>query len=160
VAILTGPPPPVLASVRVLEYAVLDDSVGHSGQSRAFADGRGVGRVSRLAVGEATGTGEALLFHCTEDWSILATGRYASPALARARAERTYPGVSRLWVSPKAAESEAAAPPGTAAGEFRCSFCGRGPDQARNLIAQGDSRICNLCVAEFTRRIAGEPETG
>jgi ClpX C4-type zinc finger len=155
---VTGPPPPVLASARVLEYAVLDESVGYSGQSRAFVDGRELGRVPRLAVCAAPGKGEALLFHCAEDWSILATGRYPSPALAKARAERTYPGVSRCWVSLGDAGEEPAATPGAESSEFTCSFCGRGPDEVRNLIAQGDSRICNLCVAEFTRRLTDETE--
>jgi len=155
---VTGPPPPALASAPVLEYAVLDESVGYSGQSRAFVDGRDTERVSRLAVGAAPEKGEALLFHCTEDWRILATGRYASPALAKARAEQTYPGVSRCWVSRAGSREEWAAPPGAGPSEFNCSFCGRGPDQVRNLIAHGDSRICNLCVAEFTRRITDEPK--
>lgn len=156
---VTGPPPPALASVEVLEYAILDESVGYSGQSRAFVDGRDIGRVPRLAVGAAPEKGEALLFHCAEDWSILATGRYASPALAKARAEQTYPGVSHCWVSRGlSTEQSVAAAPGAEPSEFTCSFCGRRPDEVRNLIAQGNSRICNLCVAEFTRRITDEPK--
>jgi len=155
---VSGPPPPALASAPVLEYAVLDESVGYSGRSRAFVDGRDLARVPRLAVCAAPGTGEALLLHCAEDWSILATGRYASPALAKARAEQTYPGVSRCWVSRTRSTEESLAAAGAEPREFTCSFCGRGPDQVRNLIAQGNSRICNLCVAEFTRRIADGPD--
>ena len=152
----TTKPPPVLASARVLEYAILDGSVGFSGKSRVFVERRELGRVPRLAIGETLEGGEVLLLYCDEDWSVLAAAGYRSPTHAKARAERTYPGVSRLWADAGVSRDAALAYAEEESRDFKCSFCGRRPDQVRNLLAQGAARICNLCVAEFTRRLAAE----
>lgn len=154
----TTSPPPVLASARVLEYAILDGSVGFSGKSRVFVESRELGRVPRLAIGEVLEAGDVLLLYCDEEWSVLAAAGYSSPAHAKARAERTYPGVSRLWVDSGVSLDEALAYVEEESRDFKCSFCGRRPDQVRNLLAQGAARICNLCIAEFTRRLAAERE--
>jgi hypothetical protein len=155
---VTPKPPPVLASARVLEYAVIDDSVGYSGKSWVFVGDRELGRVPRLAVCEALDTGEILLLYCDADWGVVAAARYDSPKRAKARAERTYPGVSRRWVDAAVSREEAAAAAKQEASTLSCSFCGRKPEKVRNLIVQGDSRICNLCVAQFTRALAAERE--
>lgn len=153
---LTTRPPPVLASARVLEYAILDGSVGFSGKSRVSVESPELGRVPRLAIGEALEAGKVLLLYCNEAWSVLAAAGYRSPTHAKARAERTYPGVSRLWVDAGISREEALAYVEEESRDFKCSFCGRRPDQVRNLLAQGTARICNLCVADFTRRLAAE----
>ena len=155
---MTPKPPPVLASARVLEYAVLDDSVGYSGKTWVFVGDRELGRVPRLAVCEGLETAETLLLYCDHDWSVLAAARYDSPKRAKARAERTYPGVSRRWVSAGVSREEARAAWDQEAQQLCCSFCGRKPEQVRNLIVNGESRICNLCVAQFTRTLAAERE--
>ncbi len=155
---VTKKPPPVMASARVLEYAVLDGSVGFSGKSRVFVENRELGRVPRLAIGEALEAGEVLLLYCDDEWRVLAAAGYPSPTHAKARAERTYPGVSRLWVDAGISREQALAYVEEESRDFKCSFCGRRPDQVRNLLAQGAARICNLCVAEFTRRLAAERE--
>ena len=85
----TTKPPPVLASARVLEYAILDGSVGFSGKSRVFVESRELGRVPRLAIGQVLEAGEVLLLYCDEEWSVLTAAGYSSPAHAKARAERT-----------------------------------------------------------------------
>ena len=151
-------PPPVLASARVLQYAILDGSVGFSGKSRVFIESRELGRVPRLVIAEGLETGDVVLLYCDDDWSVLAAAGMRSPAHARGRAERTYPGVSRLWVDAGVSKAQALAYAEEESRDFKCSFCGRRPDQVRNLLAQGEARICNLCVAEFTRRLAAERE--
>jgi ClpX C4-type zinc finger len=155
---VTTKPPPLLASARVLEYAVVDESVGYSGKSWVFVGDRELGRVPRLAVCEAFETGESLLLYCSEDWEVLAAAKYDSPSRAKARAERTYPGVARCWVNAGVSREEALALSEQESRALSCSFCGRKPEQVRNLIVQGDSRICNICVAQFTRTLAAERE--
>jgi hypothetical protein len=156
---LTTKPPAVLASARVLEYAVVDDSVGYSGKSWVFVGDRELGRVPRLAICEGLETGEILLLYCAADWNVLGAAKYASPARAKARAERTYPGVARRWVNARVSREEALAVSEEESRALSCSFCGRKPEQVRNLIVHGDSRICNLCVAQFTRALAAEQES-
>jgi len=156
---VTTKPPPVLASARVLEYAVIDDSVGYSGKSFVFVGDRELGRVPRLAVCQALDSQEVLLLYCNADWGVVASAGYDSATRAKARAERTYPGVSRCWVDAGVSREEAAAAVSKQDGStLSCSFCGRKPEQVRNLIVQGDSRICNICVAKFTRALAAERE--
>jgi len=44
--------------------------------------------------------------------------------------------------------------------EVRCSFCGRGRDEARHMVHAQNARICAECVAECRRLIeSGEGET-
>jgi hypothetical protein len=152
-------PPPVLASARVLEYAVLDSSVGYSGRTWLFVGGRELGRVPRLAICEGLETPEILLLFCGDDWTILAVAGYDSVSRAKARAERTYPGASRCWVGAGVTREEAVAILERESQKLSCSFCGRKPTQVRNLIVNGESRICNFCVAQFTRTLADEKES-
>jgi hypothetical protein len=151
-------PPPVLASGRVLEYAILDESVGYSAKSRVFVQGLELGRVPRLVIAEGLESADVLLLYCDDEWSVLAAAGKRSASHAKARAERTYPGVSRLWVEAGVSKEQAIAYAEEESRDFKCSFCGRRPDQVRNLLAHGAARICNLCVAEFTRRLATERE--
>ena len=88
----TAKPPPVLASARVLAYAILDGSVGFSGRSRVFVESRELGRVPRLVIAEGLEAADVVLLYCDDDWNR--------------------------------------------------------------------SRICNFCVADFTRRLAAERERG
>ena len=156
----TMKPPPVLASARVLAYAILDGSVGFSGKSRVFIESRELGRVPRLVIGEGLEAADVVLLYCDDDWNVLAAAGMRSPAHAKARAERTYPGVARLWVDPGVSKADALAYAEEESRDFKCSFCGRRPDQVRNLLAQGKARICNFCVADFTRRLAAERDEG
>jgi len=153
---LTTKPPPVLASARVLEYAILDGSVGFSGKSRVFVESRELGRVPRLVIAEGLEAAEIVLLYCDDEWRVLAAAGMRSSTHAKTRAERTYPGVSRLWVDAGVSKAEALAYAEEESRDFKCSFCGRRPDQVRNLLAQGEARICNFCVADFTRRLAAE----
>jgi hypothetical protein len=155
---MTAKPPPVLASARVLAYAILDGSVGFSGRSRVFVENRELGRVPRLVIAEALEGAGVVLLYCDDEWRVVAATRMRSPSHAKTRAERTYPGVSRLWVDAGVSKADAVAYAEEESRDFKCSFCGRRPDQVRNLLAQGDARICNFCVAEFTRSLAAERE--
>lgn len=142
-------PPPVLQSARVLEYALLDESVRYSGHSFLFVDGKELGPVPCLAICQALGHAGVLLFHCSRDWSILGAAEYASPTEARNRAERIYPGLSTHWIETHVNEQETARYLEEVVGDQRCSFCGKRPDEIERLISKNDARICDSCIMEF-----------
>src|SRR5438445_13693576 len=69
-------PPRVLANARVLEYAVLDESVTYSGHSSLFVGNineglKELGPVPCLAIAQDLKTGEIMLLHCDEEWDVL-----------------------------------------------------------------------------------------
>lgn len=157
-------PPPVVASSRVLEYAVLDDSVRYSGSSSLFVDGKELGPVPRLAICQDEPGAGVLLMHCDDEWEMLGVAAYASVADAKKKAERIYPGVSKLWIDRKVTEEEAAI---YLQREFedeleiaKCSFCGRTAFDVERLVGQGDARICNICIKEFHGRLKPKPTNG
>jgi hypothetical protein len=86
--------------------------------------------------------------HCDDEWSVLTAAGMRSTADARARAERTYPGVSRLWVDVGVSRAQALAYAEKASRDFKCSFCGRRPDQVRNLLAQGELKFTKPGIVE------------
>jgi hypothetical protein len=145
---LTTQPPPVLASARVLQYAILDGSVGFSGKSRVFVESCELGREPRLVIAEGLEAADVVLLYCDDEWSVLTAAGMRSTADARARAERTYPGVSRLWVDAGVSRAQALAYAEKASRDFKCSFCGRRPDQVRNLLAQGELKFTKPGIVE------------
>jgi hypothetical protein len=76
-------PPPVLDSARLLDYAVLDESVSYSGHSSLFVDGKELGPVPCLAICQALDGAGVLLFHCSDDWTVLGAAEYLSVAEAK-----------------------------------------------------------------------------
>jgi hypothetical protein len=86
----------VLGNARVLEYAILDESVTYSGHSSLFVGNvkehlKELGPVPRLAIAQDLKTGEIMLLHCDQDWEVLGLGgNYDSVAKAKASAERAY----------------------------------------------------------------------
>lgn len=142
-------PPPVLDCARVLEYAVLDDSVSFSGRTLLFVDGKELDPVPCLAICQNLNQAEILLFHCDSDWTVLGTGGYDSVSAAKNRAERIYPGVSSCWVSAHVSEREASKYLDEIWGDQRCSFCGKRPDEVEALVGRGKAYICDRCIGEF-----------
>lgn len=74
------PPPPVLSCARLLEYAVLDDSVGYAGRTFLFVGGKEVGGVPCLALCEdkSVSAVAVLLFLCDEESSDLGCSGFGS----------------------------------------------------------------------------------
>jgi len=146
---MTDRPPPVLDNARVLQFAILPQSIPFAGRSLVFVDGKELGRVPRLAICEDQPPAKVLLFYCDDQWRVLAAAGYDSIDLAKARAERTYPGSSALWKESGVSEKEAEDFRNNLFGDDRCSFCGKRPDQIEQLISKDDVRICNYCIDEF-----------
>ena len=149
-------PPPAIVSERVLHYAVLDDAVGYkTGHGLFFVNGKELGKVPCLAICQDKKTSEILLFHCDRDWSSLGVSGHDSVAAAKRRAEVIYPGSSTRWVEANFTEEEADRYLDEVWADFRCSFCGKRPDETLATLFEGkvDARICGKCVAEMYSRL-------
>lgn len=142
-------PPPVLMDARVLEYAVLDETVTYSGHSSLFIDGAELGPVPCLAICQGLDEPDSFLLHCHSNWDVLGIASYSSPQESKRRAERIYPGVSHCWVDAGVSEQEALAYREEVSSALQCGFCGKGPDQARQVIEKNGSRICSDCIEEI-----------
>lgn len=154
-------PPPVLASARVLEYAVLTSSVRYSGHTSLFVGGKELGPVPRLAICQSLGETTFMLFHCDDDWNMLGISGHASIAKAKARAERIYAGVSACWIDRQVTEADAAAYIEQECGHERCRFCGRLPvDVERLVVHERGGPICGACIEELHEFICDDSEPG
>ena len=141
-------PPPTLACCRVVEYAILAESVRYSGHSNLFRGNDEVGPVPCLAICHSVKESRFLLFHCGKDWTIQGCESHMSLAKAKTSAERAYPGVSAVWVDPAFTEQDATAHLNEIWSEQRCVFCGRIPPDFEKpmFIQRNHSSICHDCV--------------
>jgi ATP-dependent Clp protease ATP-binding subunit ClpX len=46
----------------------------------------------------------------------------------------------------------------SAEGKLRCSFCGKGQDQVKRLLAGEKALICDQCVAAAARAVKDAPD--
>ena len=147
---MSGPlkPPPALDQCRVLQYAILDASATYSGHSDLYVGDKEVGPVPRLAICQEGKGDEVLLLHCDDSWESLGATAYSTIEEARAKAERIYPGVSKLWIDANVSEEQAAAYLDEYWSSHRCSFCGRDPRQFEKVIEKNNVRICGSCVKD------------
>ena len=154
-----APPPPALDGFRVLEYAVIKRPVRFSGRTHFCVDGKEMGRVSRLVIGELIdGAGIAIL-HATPSWRVLgAQGGYTAVEPAKQRAERMYPGVSQHWVKSNVTKRQAKAFEKERWRPFACNFCGRIPPDLMLPMAASSrtgALICLACAREFVANFEG-----
>jgi hypothetical protein len=140
-------PPPVLDCARVLHYVIIDKSIEFSGRSLLFVAGEELGAVPCLAICEEKKNGGVLLFHCTDDWSVLGCSAHKSASEAQARAERIYKGVSSRWVDANISRKAAEAYLNALFANDRCSVCGKRPDEVDSFIQKGTARVCDQCAA-------------
>jgi ClpX C4-type zinc finger len=144
-----SPPPPVLDCARVIEYAVLNESVGYSGRTLLFVDGKELGQVPCLAICADKKSPGVMLFHCDREWTVLGCSGHPSIPEAKDRAERIYPGLSACWVDAHISEEQAEQYLDELLGDQQCSFCDKRADQVEQLIQRDDARICDRCINEF-----------
>jgi hypothetical protein len=156
-------PPPVLDSAWVLEYAVLDQSVSFTGKLHLYAGNERVGAVPHLAICQDLRTDDLMLFHCDNEWDVIAVQAWNGPAAKpvssaqdiKERAEDYYAGLSRKWIAHPASRDEALAYHEQQIGKNRCSFCNRSMHDIRFLVeGNNDARICDLCVEKLHAEIA------
>lgn len=147
-------PPPVLANARVLEYAALGKNVSYSGHSSLFVGGKELGPVPCLAICQPFDGTETLILHCDSSWNVLGIAGYTSVAEAKKHAERIYPGVSARWTKSHVTDAEARRHRKEQSGDLRCSFCGKRPEEVKQLIEKGGVHICDSCVIELHRMLS------
>ena len=141
-------PPPVLDSARVLQYALVDKSVGYVGRTLLFVAGKELGRVPRMAICENHEMG-VLLFHCSRNWKILGCSPHTSVAEAKKKAEWIYPGLSGRWKRAHVTKKQARLFLDKLWGSQRCNFCGKRPDEVEQMYGKSDAYICVACVERF-----------
>src|SRR6266480_2118563 len=91
-------PPVVLDSARVLKYAILDQSVVHTGRSTLIVGGKVLGPVPCLAICKNLWrSNDFLLLYCNNKWRVLGAAGYKSLKLTLQNAEVAYAGVSGKW---------------------------------------------------------------
>jgi hypothetical protein len=139
-------PPPALACARVIEYAVLDKSVGYVGRTLLFVDGKELGRVPCLAICEEKKPPGVLLFHCTRKWDVLGCSAHSSMSEAKQRAESVYPGLFPRWVNPHVTRKQSERYLDKLFAGQSCSFCNKRPDHVQQLIRKDKVTICNHCI--------------
>ena len=144
------PVPPIIASARIVEYAVIDDDVTLTGQTVRFQGGRAPGTAPRLAIGIDLATGGIRLMHCDQEWNNLSASEHHSVDAARQAAERVYAGVSAKWRGTSFSDPEVAAFLNAEDEGLICSFCGRHPHEYEKLVTGHDgAAICDRCITAF-----------
>ena len=161
-------PPPVLDSARVLEYAILDQSVLFTNKLHLYAGSERVGAVPHLAICQDLHTDDLMLFHCDKEWDVIAVQAWNGPAAEpvasvediKGRAEHYYTGLLAKWVAHPASRDEALAYHEQQIGKDRCSFCNRSLHDAKFIVeGNNDARICDICIERFHGDIA-KSQTG
>lgn len=145
-------PPPVLDGARLLAYAIVDETVTHTGSSTLYVDGKPIGAVPCLAIVQQE-TGGVLLLFCDEQWDSIGVVECSSLAEAQTRADSEYKGLSTTWVNANVSEQEAARYMEEQSDAQRCSFCEKPPEAVRHLFATSTARICDGCVSDFYRTL-------
>jgi hypothetical protein len=142
-------PPEFWASGPVIEYAILPRSVPFRGQGLHFVNGKGLGRVPRLALCRDIVKKETVLAFCDHRWRIKGVSTHASTVEAKRRAERMYPGSRSYWVDLKVSAERVASYLRRTWRNQDCLFCGKYPPQVDAMWTVGRARICSGCVREF-----------
>jgi ClpX C4-type zinc finger len=146
------PPPPVLCFARVLAYAIVDESVDFTGKPQVYLGGELLGRAPCLALCQnlPPDEDEIMLFHCDEQWNVLApSGGEADLAAAKANVEMTYQGIAAKWIDTGISLEEARHWLEQQYPEDMCSFCGRLPSEFEGAFGGHKSKICNECVRKY-----------
>jgi hypothetical protein len=140
----------------VIAYAIVGEDIPYTERNPIFVDGKLLGRVPRLAICENLG-GEmgVLLFHCANDWSVLAASGGSTVEEEKRRAESNYPGVTALWAHLDTSREEALAYYDETTEGLKCSFCGKRPFEVSGLVTGLHASICRDCVTNFHAELSG-----
>ena len=154
-------PPPILENARILEYAVIDESVKFTGQLILNVDGEWLGAVPGIALAESFNNSELIAFHCDENWNVLGVQTWNSPdgpvlksiADLKEKMEKYYCGISELWVQHTATAREALDLYEESQRAHSCSFCGKTRDEIERLVSGPNANICSECLRDFHNQI-------
>ena len=145
---MANAPPPALEGARLLAYAIVDATVGHTGKSTLYVDGKLLGAVPCLAICQQW-PDAVLLFFCDEKWESLGVVECPSLAEAQKRAEGEYTGLSKRWVNANVSEEQAARYLSKQSDAPRCSFCGKSPQEVQQMFSTPTACVCDGCVRDF-----------
>ena len=142
--------PPIAAEDGCLRaYAFVNESIVYVNKGLLYVNGELLGRVPRLAIYESFHAPEWTLLFCDDDWNPLGVTVLASLEEARKRAESEYRGISGKWIDADVTIEEATRYLENQDEEESCSFCGRPPEEVRQMFSSSTARICDQCVKEL-----------
>lgn len=95
-----------------------------------------------------------MLLHCDDEWDQLGvSANFRSVEEAKAKAERSYHGISARWIDAKVTEEEDLKYQDEVWADDRCSFCGKIPPELDMMVRIRNARICNSCIEEFHKML-------
>ena len=149
----TSAVPPVVCGARVIEYAVVDDTVTYTGREHLYVGGKELGPVPCLAICQNLEDDFMYLAHCDNYWNVLgASGSGTEPetlANLKESAEKAYRGISNKW-QPLGISKEDAIKFEALLDEGRvCGFCNQIFDDDEKLFHGAYGEICHNCVARL-----------
>jgi len=149
----TSAVPPVICGARVIEYAVVDDTVNYTGREHLYVGGKELGPVPCLAICQNLDDDFMYLAHCDKHWNVLgASGSGTEPetlANLKESAEKAYRGISNKW-QPLSISKEDAIRFEALLDEGRvCGFCNQIFDDDEKLFHGAYGAICHNCVANL-----------
>lgn len=89
------PPPEQIDGARVVAYAIFGPIVSPTGMTRHLVDGKYMGSVQGLAVGQYPQDERFHLFYCDEDWNVLT--EEALRSIDEATGQAGMDGVALVW---------------------------------------------------------------
>ena len=89
------PPPPQINGARVIQYAIIRTDLSPTGMTRHLVDGKYMGSVQGLAVGQYPQDERFHLFYCDEDWNVLT--EEALRSIDEATGQAGMDGVALVW---------------------------------------------------------------
>jgi hypothetical protein len=154
-------PPPVVGSARVLWWARSDDaSISCRKDPNLLVNGRPLGRVARIVIAEDLLLRENVVLFCTRSWLMRGCVACSTAAKAKARAERYYAGVEKLWQRRHGTRREAQRYFDDVVWRGqRCAFCGRRAYQLDSWLTRRKTIICQKCARECADLCAENAET-
>ncbi len=146
-------PPPLLGTAKLLEYAIVDDSVVFTYRQNLFVDGTKLGPVPCIGLCQDFGNSRFYIYYCDENWNVLAVTGCGTITDLKRKAEYAYNGILMKWIKSPYTEDQIIEYTNKKWGRFRCSFCHKWPWQVRQIFNRFRSRICNECVHEFSQML-------
>lgn len=158
----SGPPPPVIDSMRTLWFAVVDNEVTYTDRIHLIVGGERLGKVECLAIClNYSIPGDFVLCFCDSRWQCKGVIAYQSVDEAKAKAEIGYSGIGEKWQAHTASQDEVDAflreeydvDPKTEWWKTECSFCGKDIPDVDGILGGKSAHICYGCIREFYEHI-------
>lgn len=150
----------MLCSARVIEYAVLDDTVTYTGRHTLYVGGEELGPVPCLAICQNLDGNFMYLAHCDKHWNVLgASGSGTEPDTIekiKMKAEEEYRGSLSKWQSLEISKDDAIRFEELLNEGLVCGFCYQIFATDGELFHGAYGTICPSCVEELYKGLAGK----